>query len=135
MAFYALEIAITDTKLTMVPPRLITLYYSAGVAILAFISLLIAREPITIPTSSMSIFLGLMILTSFIAATAHFTAIAEGIGTAKLTLVYSFLPIAGSLYSALIKKELPSLNLIAACVLAGFALYLVSITQKPLPLK
>ncbi len=135
MAFYALEIAITDAKLTMIPPRLITLYYSAGVALFAVISLVISREPITAPSSGVAVFLVLMILASFIGASAHFEAINQGVGTARLTLVYAFLPVAGAVYSAILKKELPSLNLIAACVLAALALYLVSITQKPLPLK
>ncbi len=135
MAFYALEIAITDARLGSVPPRLITLYYSAGVAFFALISLLISREQITAPTSNTGVFLVLMILASFVAASAHFEAINQGIGTAKLTLVYAFLPIAGAVYSALFKKEMPSLNLIIACILAGLALYLVSTTQKPLDLK
>lgn len=135
MAFYALEIAITDARLGSVPPRLITLYYSAGVAFFALISLLISREQITAPTSNTAVFLVLMILASFVAASAHFEAINQGIGTAKLTLVYAFLPIAGAVYSAMFKKEMPSLNLIIACILAGLALYLVSTTQKPLDLK
>lgn len=135
MAFYALEIAITDAKLTMIPPRLITLYYSAGVALFALISLLVSREQITVPSSGVAIFVVLMILSSFIAASAHFEAINQGIGTARLTLVYAFLPVAGAIYSSILKRELPSVNLIAACGLAAVALYLVSITQKPLPLK
>lgn len=135
MAFYALEIAITDARLSSVPPRMITLYYSAGVALFAFISLLVSREQITAPTASTSTFLVLMILASFVAASAHFEAINQGIGTARLTLVYAFLPIAGAVYSAIFKKEVPSVNLVIACLLAGVALYLVSITQKPLPLK
>ncbi|MSR67882.1 hypothetical protein EXS65_03620 [Candidatus Peribacteria bacterium] len=135
MMFYALEIAITDMKLSALPPRLTTLYYSSGVAFFALISLLVSREEITAPNSSVSVFVGLMILSSFIAANAHFESISQGIGTARLTLVYAFLPVAGALYSAMFKRELPSLNLIAACALAGLALYLVSTTQKPLPLK
>lgn len=135
MAFYALEIAITDAQLTAIPPRLITLYYSAGVAVFALISLLISREPITAPSTNTGIFLTLMILSSFIAASAHFEAINQGIGTARLTLAYAFLPVAGAVYTAILKKEIPSMNLIVACVLAALALYLVSITQKPLPIE
>ncbi len=135
MAFYALEIAITDVKLSAIPPRLMTFYYSAGVALFAFMSLLLSREQISTPSSPVMFFVGLMIMSSFIAAAAHFTAISQGIGTARLTLVYAFLPVAGAIYSALFKRELPSLNLVAACLLAALALYLVSTTQKPLPLK
>lgn len=135
MAFYALEIAITDARLSSISPRLLTLYFSSGVALFAFISLLFSREQITTPSVNAMTFLILMIIASFVGASAHFEAINQGVGTAKITLVYAFLPVAGAIYSAIIKKEMPSLNLIVACVLAGAALYLVSTTQKPLVAK
>ena len=131
MAFYALEIAITDLKLGTISPRLMTLYYSSGVAIFALVSLLISREQITVPSGTTTWFVILMILSSFVAATAHFIAIHEGLGTARMSLAYAFLPVAGALYISFFKRELPSWNLILACVLAGIALYLVSSSEEP----
>lgn len=134
MAFYALEIAITDAKLGSIPPKLITLYYSAGVAMFALVSLLISKEQVAAPSSSVSFFIFLMILASFIAATAHFEALNQGIGTAKLTLAYAFLPVVGSLYSIVLKKEFPTWNLLLAWCFAATALYLVSMSQKSINL-
>ncbi len=132
MAFYALEIAITDFKLSAISPRLLTLMYSVGVATFAFISLIFNPARVGAPHANQMSFIASMIIVSFIAASAHFYAINQGIGTTRLTLVYALLPVAGSLYILILKRELPSWNLIIAYILAAIALYLVSKTYNPI---
>ncbi len=133
MAFYALEISITDLKLSQISPRLLTLIYSLGVALVSLISLLIEPAHSGAPNVNQITFIVLMVIASFIGASAHFEALHGGIGTAKLTLAYAFLPVAGALHSVIFKKEIPSLGLVAAWLLAVLSLYLVSIS-KPISL-
>ncbi len=133
MAFYALEISITDQKLSSISPRLLTLIYASGVALFSFLSLVVQPEQTGAPSANQLGFISLMILASFIAASAHFEALHSGIGTAKLTLAYAFLPVAGALHSVVFRKEIPSLGLVLAWCFAVAALYLVSVS-KPIPL-
>ncbi|MEQ1849144.1 MAG: EamA family transporter [Candidatus Peribacteraceae bacterium] len=130
MAFYALEITITDLKLGHVPAQLLTFLYASGVAIFALVNMLSHKETLTMPNAATWGFVATMVFVSFVASSAHFQALHDGIGTAKLTIAYAFLPVVGAVYVALLKKEMPSVNLILACVLAGISLYLVSKIQN-----
>lgn len=130
MGFYALEIAISDLKLSAISPRLLTFYYSLGVAICAFISMILNHDSIVLPVKNSIIFVIIMVITSFIAATAHFYAISSGVGTSKLSLTYAFMPVAGIILMLLFRRELPTLEIVIGCVLAVVALYLVTASDK-----
>ncbi len=75
MLFYALEIALTDWKLSSISPRLLTLCFSLGVAICAAITLVIDHEKIVMPQGWQWAFILLMIAASYIAALAHFKTV------------------------------------------------------------
>lgn len=126
MAFYALEIAITDWKLSAISPRLLTFFYSAGVAVFSLGSIIYAREMHAAPDGKQSAFIILMILASFIAASAHFQALTTGTSAVKLTMVYMLLPVAASFYIFLFKQQLPDIKIIFAWLLSAIALYLLS---------
>jgi drug/metabolite transporter (DMT)-like permease len=126
MAFYALEIAITDWKLAEISPRLLTFFYSLGVAIFSLGSIIFAKEAPALPDFKQSIFVALMVLASFIAASAHFHALASGTGAIKLTMVYMLLPVAAAFYMFIFKHEFPDSRIILAWVLSVVALYLLS---------
>lgn len=130
MGFYALEIAISDLKLSEISPRLLTFYYSLGVAICALISMILNHDSVVLPAKNSIVFVIIMVLTSFVAATAHFYAISSGIGTSKLSLAYAFMPVTGIILMLIFRKELPSLEIIIGCVLAVVALYLVSANER-----
>ncbi len=129
MAFYALEIFLTDWKLTSLSPRFVTACYSLGVATFAIVSLFVAREEFTAPTARQSIFIVLMIVASFLAASFHFQALHLKAGAIQLTIIYCLLPVMASLYSAIFKWELPSIQMIFAWILAFCALLLIATTQ------
>ncbi len=126
MLFYAMEIALTDHKLSNITPRLLTLCYALGVAICAAIGLLFQHEKIHMPQATQWIFVILMILASFIAASAHFEALHKGSGAVKLTMFYCLMPVAASFYMAIFKWECPNYKTIGAWLLAATALYLLS---------
>lgn len=130
MAFYALEISITDWKLTNISPRLLTLLYSVGVAIFSLISLILAKETHAIPDLRQSIFILLMIFASFVAASAHFQALTIGTGAVRLTMVYMLLPVVATFYMFILKSEVPGFRYILAWIFAGIALYLISTVKN-----
>lgn len=130
MAFYALEIAITDWKLSSISPRLLTLFYSLGVALFSLASILIARGNHAMPDMKQMGFVVLMILASFIAASAHFHALTTGTGAIKLTMVYMLLPVAASFYMFIFKLQIPDLKIVAAWALSVVALYLLSTAKS-----
>lgn len=129
MAFYALEIAVTDWKLTSISPRLLTLCYALGVAICAAVSLSMQSIEIKMPQGNQWIFVLLMIAASYIAASAHFNALTEQSGAVMLTMFYCLMPVAASLYMAIFKWELPSFRMVAAWLVAALALYLLSTSE------
>jgi drug/metabolite transporter (DMT)-like permease len=130
MAFYAIEITIADLKLSHIPPQLMTFFYASGIAVISFISVISNRENFVRPDAVSVGFILLMIFVSFIAASAHYQSIYEGIGSARLSLAYACLPVTSLVLVTIIKKEIPSFNLILACILAGIALYLVSLSHS-----
>ena len=130
MSFYALEIAISDLKLSDISPRLLTFYYSLGVAICALISMVLNNDSIVFPAKHNIVFLMILILSSFVGATAHFYAINGGIGTSKLSLTYAFMPVAGIILMLIFRRELPTLEIVIGCILAVVALYLVTASDK-----
>lgn len=125
MVFYSLEIALTDWKLTSLSPRLLTFLYSTGVAIFALVMLIMARETNTMPDTKQSFFVFLMIVASFLAASAHFQALTTGTSAVTLSLTYAFMPVMASIFIAIFKQQLPSAQLIFAWLLSIAALYLV----------
>ena len=129
MAFYALEIAVTDWKLTSVSPRFLTLCFSLGVAVCAAISLSIGKAEIKMPQGWQWSFVLLMIAASFVAALAHFKALNEQSGAVMLTMFYCLMPVMASLYMALFKWELPNLRVVVAWLVAALALYLLSTSE------
>ena len=129
MAFYALEIAVADWKLTSVSPRFLTLCYSLGVAICAAISLSFGGNEIKLPQGSQWAFVLLMIIASFIAALSHFKALHEQSGAVMLAMFYCLMPVMASLYMALFKWELPNFRTAAAWLVAALALYLLSTSE------
>lgn len=130
MLFYALEIAVTDWKLSNISPRLLTLCYALGVAICAGISLCFGHEEIRGPQGRQWLFVILMVFASFIAASTHFQALHEQSGAVRLTMFYCLLPVAASLYMAMFKGEVPSIRTFAAWIAAALALYLISSGDK-----
>lgn len=130
MSFYALEIAISDLKLSDISPRLLTFYYSLGVAICALVSMILNHDSIVLPAKNSFVFVIIMILASFVAATAHFYAISSGVGTSKLSLTYAFMPVAGIILMLIFRRELPTLEIVIGCILAVVALYLVTASDK-----
>jgi drug/metabolite transporter (DMT)-like permease len=130
MLFYALEIAVTDWKLSNISPRLLTLCYALGVAICSGISLCFGQEEIRGPQGKQWIFVLLMVLASFVAASSHFQALHEQSGAVKLTMFYCLLPVAASIYVAMLKGELPNARIMVAWPIAALALYLVSSGAK-----
>jgi drug/metabolite transporter (DMT)-like permease len=129
MVFYALEISITDWKLTQVSPRLLTFCYSLGVATCAGVSLLFLKE-IRAPEGQQWLFIVAMVAASFVAAWAHFAALNLHAGAVQLTLFYSLMPVAASAFTAFFKGELPSLRMVLAWAAAALALYLMSSSGK-----
>ena len=125
MAFYSLEIALTDWKLSAFSPRLLTFLYSTGVAVFALVTLVLARETHSMPDAKQSIFVFLMIFASFVAASAHFQALTTGTSAVTLSLTYAFMPVMASFFMAIFKFQLPSLQLVSAWILSIAALYLV----------
>jgi drug/metabolite transporter (DMT)-like permease len=125
MAFYALEIAITDWQLSGLPPRLVTFLYAIGVATCAGVRLLF-EDRLVAPTGRQWIFVGLMVAASFLAATAHFEAIHRQAGAVVLTLAYCLMPVAASIYMALFAGRLPTLRTAIAWVIAALALYVLA---------
>ena len=123
MTFYALEIALTDWKLSKISPKAITLFYALGVATLAGINLIFAKE-IKFPQGTEWGFTALMVVVSFVAALAHFAAIHNGCGA--VTMFYCLMPVVASLFSVLFKLESPDWRTAAAWILAVLALYLAS---------
>ncbi len=130
MAFYALEIAFTDWKLTNISPRLLTFFFSAGVAVCAAIGLAVDHQELCMPQRSQWIFVLLMIAASFVAALAHFRALNEQSGAVMLTMFYCLMPVAASLYMACFRREVPNLRTMLAWAVAAFALYLISTGKK-----
>ncbi|MSR87329.1 hypothetical protein EXS70_04135 [Candidatus Peribacteria bacterium] len=133
MAFYALEISITDWRLTNLSPRLLTACYSVGVAIFSISALFLTHEKISNPSGRQSIWIILMVIASFFAASAHFQALHLKAGALQLTLIYCLLPVAASLYTAIFEHKFPSIQMVAAWVLAGISLYLIA-TARPVQL-
>ena len=129
MAFYALEIAFTDWKLTSVSPRFLTLCFSAGIAICAAVSLCVKRQEIKMPHGWQWSFILLMVAASYVAALAHFKALNEQAGAVMLTMFYCLMPVAASLYMALFQWELPKFRTVAAWLIAAVALYLLSTSE------
>ncbi|MFA6039410.1 MAG: EamA family transporter [Candidatus Peribacteraceae bacterium] len=125
MVFYSLEIALTDWKLSSISPRLLTFLYSTGVAIFALLTLILARETHSMPDTKQSVFVFLMIFSSFVAASAHFQALTTGTSAVTLSLTYAFMPVMASIFIAIFKFQFPSLQLIFAWILSIAALYLV----------
>lgn len=126
MLFYALETSITDWKLAKVSPRVLTLCYALGVAVCAGVNLLFTTKEQTIPQGSQWIFVFLMIVASFVAASSHFAALHHDSGAVMLTMFYCLMPVAASLFMTLFKQELPGWRVVVAWVIAALALYLVS---------
>ena len=125
MAFYALEIAITDWQLSRLEPKLVTFLYAAGVALFAGIRLAIG-ERTPLPTGRQWLFVALMIVASFLAASAHFQALHERAGAVVLTLSYCLMPVAASVYMALFTGLVPDFRTVAAWLLAAIALALLA---------
>lgn len=123
MVCYGLEIAVADWKLSHVSPRVLTLCYSFGVGSCA--AILVAgsggqRWPQGREWGWTAVMAGL----SFLAAFAHFAAIAGNVGAAGMTLVYSLLPIVAAAFSAIVRGELPTTRSAIAWALATAALVL-----------
>ena len=74
-----------------------------------------------------------MVIASFFAASAHFQALHLKAGALQLTLIYCLLPVAASLYTAIFEHKFPSIQMVAAWVLAGISLYLIA-TARPVQL-
>jgi drug/metabolite transporter (DMT)-like permease len=129
MAFYALEIVLTEWQLTNLSPRLLTFLYSTGVALFALSTLFLARETHSLPTSKESIFVLLMVFCSFLAASAHFQALTTGTSAVKLSMFYALMPVMASIFAAILEHKYPSLHLFFAWILASAALYLVAIAK------
>lgn len=131
MLFYATEIVVTDLKLSRVTPRLLTVLYSGGVLICALIHLLWSRQEIKMPEGREWWFVLLMILASFIAASAHFAALNQRATATVMCTFYMLLPVAASLLVFLFaRRGLPSWKMMAAWILAAAAVYLVVSEQK-----
>ncbi len=130
MAFYALEISLTDWKLTNLSPRFVTACYALGVATFSIVTLFISKETFIPPTGRQSIFLILMVMASFLAASTHFQALHMGAGALQLTLMYCLLPVMASIYIAIFEWKFPSVQMVFAWILAGCALYLVATAQQ-----
>lgn len=126
MLFYAMEIALTDWKLSSISPRLLTLCFSLGVAICTAVMLAIGGEKVRMPDGYQWAFVLLMIAASFIAALAHFEALNRQAGAVMLTMFYCLMPVAASFYMALFKRECPSFRVVLAWIVAALALYLLS---------
>ncbi len=133
MAFYALEISITDWRLTNLSPRLLTACYAVGVAVFSLTALFLTQEKISNPTGRQSIWILLMVMASFFAASAHFQALHLKAGALQLTLIYCMLPVAASLYTAVFEHKFPSFQMIVAWILASLSLYLIA-TTRPIQL-
>lgn len=129
MMLYALETSITEWKLTNLSPRLLTLMYSVGVALFSLVTLILARETHSLPDAKQSIFVILMVLTSFLAANAHFQALTSGTSAVVLSMFYALMPVFSSIFMAIFKHQMPSLQLFLAWILATSALFLVSTTK------
>lgn len=125
MLFYALEITITDLKLTSLPPKFITACYAVGMAIFSLTTLFFYKTSIVTPDLKQSSFIFLMIVASFIAASSHFQALHQNVGTLTLTMAYSLMPVAAALFTAIFEHKFPSLQIVVAWLLGGGALYLI----------
>lgn len=133
MAFYAVEIVITDLQLGKIPARVVTLMYATGVAILAGTSLLIFPEKEFVwPSRKEWGFVVLMVIVSFVAATTHFLALHNKAGSTTMGAYYSLLPVTAALLIYFFAKEqqLPSWRMVLAWVLGAIAIYLVSTEKK-----
>ena len=130
MLFYALEIALTDWKLSSISPRLLTFCFSLGVAVCAGATMLISHEKIRMPEGYQWVFILLMIGASYIAALAHFEALNRQSGAVMLTMFYCLMPIASSFYMAIFKGALPNYRVVLAWLVAALALYLLSTGEK-----
>lgn len=130
MLFYALEIALTDWKLSSISPRFLTLCFAVGVAVCAAVALLVGHEKIRMPEGNQWLFVILMIVASFIAAETHFAALNRQSGAVTLTMFYCLLPVAASFYMAIFKWELPNYRVVLAWLVAALALYLLSTGEK-----
>jgi drug/metabolite transporter (DMT)-like permease len=133
MIFYASEIVVTDLKLGRLSPRLVTLLYATGVALLAGLSLILFPDKsLEWPTRKEWWFVALMVVVSFIAATMHFFALHEKAGATTMCTYYCLLPVTAALLVYLFSGEhkVPSWRTIAAWVLGAVAVYLISTEKK-----
>lgn len=130
MLFYALEIALTDWKLSNISPRFLTFCFSLGVAICAAVMLAFDRGKIVMPQGYQWIFILLMIASSFVAALAHFEALHRQSGAVMLAMFYCLMPVAASFYTALFKSALPNYRVMLAWLVAALALYLLTTGEK-----
>lgn len=132
VAFYALEIFITDWKLSHISPRFLTLCYALGVAIFAFIGVLSLKPgQVITPNGKDWVFIILMIIASFGGAISHFFALNRSTGTIALTIYYMLLPVAGSIYVYIFRGNIPSIRIVIAWLLAGIAVILITTAKMP----
>lgn len=129
MAFYALEISLTDWKLSELPPRLLSVFYAIGVGIFAVIALQLTTKEITLPNASQWIVLICMIICGALATWTNFAALHNNLGATRLTLLYCLIPVVAQLFTFILNRELPSIHLVGAWLLATGSLYLVSIAK------
>ena len=71
----------------------------------------------------------LMIIASFVAATAHFFAIHNNAGAIALTMFYSVMPVIASIFIFIFRGDTPSPLMIVSWVFAAISLLFLSIAQ------
>ena len=121
---YAAELVITDKKLGKVSPIVLTFFFGITIAICALPGVLHGIKTgsaVFPPWKSVMLVVAVGVL-SFLADWCHFGALHYKAGGTVLATFYMLLPV----FSSMMKGNVPSLRMIAAWVLGGAALYLIS---------